>query len=129
MATNKKTYNVEILEAQGTCDSDMFRLMAQEGDLNATKIKELLGNQVEITGYAVVHITTDEKDFEVMYIDTAEYDLVSAGSEIFRDSVKKYYEKGIRKFALKEIATKKGKTYKATPVLKETTETSDDLPF
>lgn len=114
-----KNYEVKILEAEGTCDSELFRMMAEEGDLNSTRIKELLGTQVEITGYAIVNIITDEKDFVITYIDTDEYDLVSAGSEIFKESLIKYYSKGIRRFALKEIKTKKGMTYKATPVLKE----------
>lgn len=127
---NKKTYEVKIMNAVGTCDSDMFRLMAEEGDLNATRIKEVMGENVTIKGFAKVEIKTEEKEFAMMYVDTDEFGLLSAGSEIFADSVEKYYNKGVKRFTLKEIKTKKGNTYKATPRLEsQEDETVDDLPF
>ena len=92
----------------------------------------LLSCEVEIVGYAKVKVVTEDKEFELMYIDTNEYGLVSTGSEIFYDSVKEYLE-DTKQFILKEVKTKKGKTYKAVPKLKNdgkvAEESDNDLPY
>ena len=137
MEDQKRTYKVEILEKKGTCDSELFELMAKNGDLTSQKLADMIGAQVKITGYAVCHITTDDKDFSVTYFDTEEYGLISSGSEVFLESVIAYFGK-VDRVNLTEIKTKKGKTYKAVPVLtkkkQETTKNNeeknnDDLPF
>ena len=110
--------------------------MAKKGDLTAIKLSELLGVEVKITGYAKCHIVTDEKEFDINYFDTEEYGLVSSGSKIFTESVVDYFGE-VESVRLTEVKTKKGKTYKAVPVLgnrnKEETikneATADDLPF
>lgn len=127
----KKSYNVKVLESEGTCKSDMFELLAQNGDITATKVKDVMGTEITMTGYAVAEITTEEKQFNICYVDTEEYGLVSAGSEIFTSSVKTYFGK-CERFLLKSIKTKQGTTYKAVPVLgstKKEESTEDDLPF
>lgn len=133
-----KKYEVTVLEKKGTCDNALFEKMAKKGDLTAIKISELLGVEVKITGYAKCHIITDEKEFDINYFDTEEYGLVSSGSEIFTESVVDYFGE-VESVRLTEVKTKKGKTYKAVPVLgnnkkEEKTEqkeeaTNDDLPF
>ena len=138
MEEQKRTYKVEILEKKGTCESEIFELMAKNGDLTSQKLADMIGAQVKITGYAVCHITTDDKDFSVTYFDTEEYGLISSGSEVFLESVITYFGK-VDKVILTQIKTKKGKTYKAVPVLgnskkEEKTEqkeetTNEDLPF
>lgn len=137
MDEQKRTYKVEILEKKGTCESEIFELMAKNGDLTSQKLADMIGAQVKITGYAVCHITTDDKDFSVTYFDTEEYGLISSGSEIFLESVITYFGK-VDKVILTQIKTKKGKTYKAVPVLKankkeetknEKEESDNDLPF
>lgn len=138
MDEQKRTYKVEILEKKGTCESEIFELMAKNGDLTSQKLADMIGAQVKITGYAVCHITTDDKDFSVTYFDTEEYGLISSGSEVFLESVITYFGK-VDKVILTQIKTKKGKTYKAVPVLKankkeETTKNNEekndnDLPF
>lgn len=135
METRK--YEVTVNEKKGSCDNALFEKMAKKGDLTAIKLSELVGVEVKITGYAKCHIVTDEKEFDINYFDTEEYGLVSSGSEIFTESVVDYFGE-VESVRLTEVKTKKGKTYKAVPVLgnnkkEETTkneeETTDDLPF
>lgn len=135
METRK--YEVTVNEKKGTCDNALFEKMAKKGDLTAVKLSELVGVEVKITGYAKCHIVTDDKEFDINYFDTEEYGLVSSGSEIFTESVVDYFGE-VESVRLTEVKTKKGKTYKAVPVLgnnkkEETTkneeETTDDLQF
>lgn len=136
METRK--YEVTVNEKKGTCDNALFEKMAKKGDLTAIKLSELVGVEVKINGYAKCHIVTDEKEFDVNYFDTEEYGLVSSGSEIFTESVVDYFGE-VESVRLTEVKTKKGKTYKAVPVLgnnkkEEKTEqkeeaTNNDLPF
>ena len=114
-------YDVIIKEKQGTCDSSLFEKMAKKGDLSATKVIDIIGTEVSIKGYAVCEITTSEKTFTMYYYDTDEYGLISAGSEIFFESVKDYYGE-VDSVMIKDIKTKKGKTYKAVPMLKRNQE-------
>ena len=132
-----KKYEVTVLEKKGTCDNALFEKMAKKGDLTAIKLSELLGVEVKITGYAKCNVVTDDKNFNINYFDTQEYGLVSSGSEIFTESVVDYFGE-VESVRLTEVKTKKGKTYKAVPVLgnnkkEETTkneeETTDDLSF
>ncbi len=136
METRK--YEVTVIEKKGTCDNALFEKMAKKGDLTATKISDLLGAEVKITGYAKCNIVTDDKNFNINYFDTEEYGLISSGSEIFTESVIDYFGE-VESVRLVEVKTKKGKTYKAVPVLgnkkqgepekqKETTN-NEELPF
>lgn len=133
-----RKYEVTVKEKKGTCDNALFEKMAKKGDLTAIKLSELIGVEVKITGYAKCHIITDEKEFDINYFDTEEYGLVSSGSEIFTESVVDYFGE-VESVRLTEVKTKKGKTYKAVPVLgnnkkEEKTEQkeetiNEDLPF
>lgn len=139
-----KKYEVTVLDKKGTCDNALFEKMAKKGDITSIKLAEVLGMVVKIIGYAKCNIVTDEKNFDIYYFDTEEYGLISSGSEIFAESVVDYYGE-VENVRLTEVKTKKGKTYKAVPVLEKTNkketenkkeetinkneETSDDLPF
>ena len=136
METRK--YEVTVNEKKGTCDNALFEKMAKKGDLTAIKLSEIVGVEVKIKGYAKCHIITDEKEFDNNFFDTEEYGLVSSGSEIFTESVVDYFGE-VESVRLTEVKTKKGKTYKAVPVLgnnkkeekieqKEET-INNDLPF
>ena len=106
--------------------------------LESKLLNKSIGVEVKIKGFAKCHIVTDEKEFGINYFDTEEYGLVSSGSEIFTESVVDYFGE-VESVRLTEVKTKKGKTYKAVPVLgnnkkEEKTEqkeeaTNDDLPF
>lgn len=134
---SKKKYEVTVLEKKGTCDNALFEKMAKKGDLTAIKLSELLGVEVKITGYAKCNVEIEDKIFNINYFDTEEYGLLSSGSEIFTVSVVDYFGE-VESVRLTEVKTKKGKTYKAVPVLgnkkEEKTEqkeetTIEDLPF
>lgn len=136
----KRKYEVTVKEKKGSCDNSLFEKMAKRGDITAIRLHEIVGTVVKIIGYAKCSIVTDEKTFDINYFDTEEYGLISSGSEIFADSVIEYFGE-VDNVRLTEVKTKKGKTYKAVPVLgnktsekKEETEnkkeeTTDDLPF
>ena len=138
MEKQERKYEVKVIEKKGTCDNTLFEKMAKKGDLTAIKLSEILNAEVKITGYAKCHIVTDDKEFDINYFDTEEYGLISSGSEIFTESVVDYFGE-VESVRLVEVKTKKGKTYKAVPILKsnnneqktETNEetTTDDLPF
>lgn len=138
MSKETRKYEVTVLEKKGTCDNTLFEKMAKKGDLTAIKLSEILNVEVQITGYAKCHIVTDDKEFDINYFDTAEYGLISSGSEIFTESVTDYYGE-VESVRLVEVKTKKGKTYKAVPVLNTSKKeqptntneetTNDELPF
>lgn len=135
MSENKK-YEVSVLEKAGTCDSNLFEKMAKKGDITATSIKEFIGKVVTVIGYSRCKIATDDKEFQISYYDTDEYGFLSTGSEIFHDSIVDYFGE-VDQVRIVEVKTKKGKTYKAQPVIgkkKEETnkmeiEENDELPF
>ena len=134
----QKKYEVTVLKKKGTCDNALFEKMAKKGDITAVKVTELIGSEVKIVGYAKCNIVTDNKNFDINYFDSEEYGLFSSGSEIFAESVIDYFGE-VDKVRLQEVKTKKGKTYKAVPVLnskkeektenKKEEETSNELPF
>ena len=134
MAENKK-YEVSVLEKAGTCDSNLFEKMAKKGDITATSIKEFVGKVVTVLGYSKCKIATDEKEFEINYYDTDEYGFISTG-QIFHESIVDYFGE-VDQVRIVEVKTKKGKTYKAQPVIgkkKEETnkmeiDENDELPF
>ena len=116
MKENERLFKVTINEVKGTCDSNLFKKMAQKGDLTANRIQDFIDTEFQIDGYADCTIETKDKTFNMFYIDT-EYDLICTGSEIFKESVKDYYGE-CEKVKILEIKTKNGKTYKAVPILK-----------
>ena len=138
MNEQTRKYEVTVKEKEGSCDNALFEKMAKKGDITAIKLSDVLGMVVKIIGYAECTIETDEKTFDINYFDTEEYGLISSGSEIFAESVSDYYGE-VENVRLTEVKTKKGKTYKAVPVLgnkkeetknnKEETTNNQDLPF
>lgn len=135
--SEQKKYEVTVKEKKGSCDNDLFDLMVKNGDITSTKVSQLIGAILKIEGYSKCHIETDKKSFDINYIDTEEYGLISSGSEIFMKSVETYFGK-VEYFRLAEVKTSKGTTYKAVPMLNTTKKeepkqkeeaTNDDLPF
>lgn len=124
-------YEVKIKSTKGACESELFKKLANKGDIVATKVTALIDKVVTIRGYAECHITTDEKEFDLNYFAT-DNGYISSGSQYFLDSVKDYFEFADT-FKINEIKTKKGKTYKAMPVMSEKNpvplDSNDDLPF
>lgn len=139
MEEQNKKYQVTIKEKKGTCDNNLFEKMAKKGDITAVKLSDVLNSIVTITGYAKCTIETIDKVFDINYFDTVEYGLISSGSEIFAESVSDYFGE-VDKVRLTEVKTRKGKTYKAVPLLRDkkeettkneekTTNNNEDLSF
>lgn len=110
-----KNYSVEIVEAKGACTSEVFKKMASRGDIQSEKVTDNIGKVFKLTGYAICHITTADKEFDMGYYST-DSGILSTGSEVFKNSVEEYYG-DIDTFKVVSIKTKKGTTYKVTPVL------------
>lgn len=141
MSEERRKYEVVINEKKGSCNNSLFEKMAKNGDITSVKLADVIGAVVKILGYSKCTITTDEKTFNINYFDTAEYGIISSGSDFFCESVENYFGE-VEQVRIVEIKTKKGKTYKAQPVLgtkneetrtkneeKNNDETLDDLPF
>lgn len=110
-----KNYEVKIVESKGSCDSTIFEKMAQNGDITSKKVSECIDSVITLTGYAVCHITTSDKEFDMGYYATTT-GMISTGSEVFRNSIEEYYGE-VDTFQIVSVKTKKGTTYKVTPVL------------
>lgn len=125
-----KNFNVEIKEATGTCSEELFGVMASNGDLTSSSVKEHVGEVITIAGTASAHITTKDKDFDNFYMDT-DKGLIHTGSQIFIDSVVNYL-KYTNVFRVNTIKTKQGTAFKAVPVLGNKTDNAvskEELPL
>ena len=109
-----KKYELTIKKATGSCDTELFKKMAKKGDISASKISEFVDKVVRITGYAEVHIETDDKEFNITYYATDD-GYFSTGSEYFNKSLIDYME-DTDTFKILKVKTKKGFTYKASPI-------------
>ena len=131
--TTKKKYEVRIINSEGTCKNTLFEKMASKGDITVSGgVKDFINVVVNVKGYANCHITTTEKEFDVLYLDT-DMGYISTGSKVFNDSFSDYYADGVTEFRIVSIKCKKGTTYKAVPIF-DSMETDiktdeDELPF
>lgn len=112
-----KKYQVTIEEAKGVCEKATFKKLAENGDVQADKISNQVNRILTILGYAKVHVIAGDKEFDQYYYacDDGYY---ASGSEYFKESVETYFE-DTSTFKIKEVQTKKGHTYKATPIFVE----------
>lgn len=110
-----KKYEVTIENATGSCDTDLFKKMAKNGDIRASKIEEYVDKVVKITGQAQAHIVVDDKEFDLTYFATDD-GYFSTGSENFINSVNDYID-NTDTFKVLKVKTKKGHTYKANPIV------------
>ena len=112
-----KKYELTIKNATGSCDTELFKKMAKKGDISASKIESFVDKVVRITGYADAHIETDDKEFDITYYATDD-GYFSTGSKYFNESLEDYLG-DTDTFKILKIKTKKGHTYKASPIFKE----------
>jgi len=110
-----KKYVVTINQTSGTCESDLFKKMATKGDITATPIKDKVGELITVRGLAKCNIETDDKNFDVLYLDT-NVGMLQTGSTVFIESIDDYIE-DTKSFRITEIKTKNGKSFKAVPEL------------
>lgn len=120
-------YNVVIIEKNGSCESELFKKMVENGDVIATNVKNAVDKLITVKGYALCTVATDNKQFDNFYVDTKELGFIYTGSEYFKKSIKDYLP-NTNKFIIKRLDTKKGTTYKPQPVIEEKEDT-DELPF
>ena len=109
-----KKYELTINETWGSCNTELFKKMAKKGDISSSKIDAFLDKVVKITGYANAHIETDDKEFDLTYYATDD-GYFSTGSKYFNESLNDYLE-DTDTFKILKVKTKKGHTYKASPI-------------
>lgn len=109
-------FNVKVNKTNGTCDSELFKLMASKGDITSISVSELVGNEFTVKGYAESTVTTDERTVERLYIDTEEFGLIHTSSDTFKNGFNDYiaYTSTMRIVGVK---AKLGTCYKCVPVL------------
>lgn len=110
-----KKYEVSIKEVKGSCDTSLFKKMAQNGDITAEKISDVVGKIVKIDGYADCHILAGDKEFDITYYATSD-GLISSGSDVFKKSVLNYMDEDVMCKIMK-VKTNKGTTFKVSPIL------------
>ena len=117
-------FNVEVKKVNGTCDSELFKLMASKGDITSISVSELVNNEFTVKGYAEAVVTTDERTVERLYIDTEEFGLIHTSSDTFKKGFKDYavYTSTISIVCVK---AKLGTCYKCVPVLNKVVETKE----
>lgn len=119
--TNNTNFKVTIKNATGICDTELFRKVCERGDLNALRVKDCVGDIIHVNGTCDVTIQHDDEIFDITYYACDE-GVYSTGSGVFNESVTNYID-DINTFRITSIKTKKGVSYKASPVFVESIET------
>ena len=130
---NNKNFEITLINAEGTCDTTLFKKMISKADVTSTAITELVGKIFTPTGSANVHIKTTEKEFDRLLIDTREYGIIHTSSSVFEDGFDDYRGE-CNKMRIVGVKAKLGTCYKCVPVItaesEEVPEDSDEpLPF
>lgn len=129
---NNKNFEIILINAEGTCDTALFKKMISKADVTSTPIIELVGKTFTPTGSADVHIKTSEKEFDRLLIDTKEYGTIHTSSTVFEDGFADYRGE-CDKMRVVGVKAKLGTCYKCVPVItaesEEVTEDSEELPF
>ena len=129
---NNKNFEITLINAEGTCDTSLFKKMINKADVTSTPINKLLGNIFTPTGSANVHIKTTEKEFDRLLIDTREYGIIHTSSSVFEEGFSDYRGE-CDKIRVVGDKTKLRTCYKCVPVItaesEEVTEDSEELPF
>ena len=129
---NNKNFEITLINAEGTCDTTLFKKMISKADVTSTPITELVGKTFTPTGSANVHIKTDEKEFDRLLIDTREYGIIHTSSSVFEDGFSDYRGE-CDKMRVVGVKAKLGTCYKCVTVItaesEEVAEDSEALPF
>ena len=130
---NNKNFEITLINAEGTCDTTLFKKMINKADVTSTPITKLVGNVFTPTGSANVHIKTTEKEFDRLLIDTREYGIIHTSSSVFEEGFSDYRGE-CDKMRVVGVKAKLGTCYKCVPVItaesEEVPEDSEEpLPF
>lgn len=109
-------FNVKVNKTNGTCDSELFKLMASKGDITSISISELVNHEFTVKGYAESTVTTDERTVERLYIDTEEFGLIHTSSVTFKKGFNDYLAYTLT-MRIVGVKAKLGTCYKCVPVL------------
>ena len=121
---NNKNFEITLINAEGTCDTTLFKKMISKADVTSTAITELVGKIFTPTGSANVHIKTTEKEFDRLLIDTKEYGIIHTSSSVFEEGFSDYRGE-CDKMRVVGVKAKLGTCYKCVPVI---TAESDEVP-
>ena len=121
---NNKNFEITLINAEGTCDTTLFKKMINKADVTSTPITELVGKIFTPTGSANVHIKTTEKEFDRLLIDTREYGIIHTSSSVFEEGFSDYRGE-CDKMRVVGVKAKLGTCYKCVPVI---TAESDEVP-
>ena len=129
---NIKNFEITLINAEGTCNTTLFKKMISKADVTSTPITELVGKIFTPTGSANVHIKTPEKEFDRLLIDTREFGIIHTSSTVFEEGFSDYRGE-CDKMRVVGVKAKLGTCYKCVPIItaeSEVTEDSDEaLPF
>ena len=129
---NNKNFEITLINAEGTCDTSLFKKMISKADVTSTPITKLVGKTFTPTGSANVHIKTTEKEFDRLLIDTKEYGVIHTSSSVFEDGCGDYRGE-CNCMRIVGVKAKLGTCYKCVPVItaesEEVPEDSEELPF
>ena len=114
-------FKVTINNATGICNTDLFKKVCERGDLNALRIKDHVGDIIHVNGTCDTTIQNNDEVFDITYYACDE-GVYSTGSTVFNDSVTDYID-DINTFRITSIKTKRGISFKASPVFSESVET------
>ena len=121
---NNNNFEITLINAEGTCDTTLFKKMINKADVTSTPITKLVGNIFTPTGSANVHIKTPEKEFDRLLIDTREYGIIHTSSSVFEEGFSDYRGE-CDKMRVVGVKAKLGTCYKCVPVI---TAESDEVP-
>lgn len=134
MKKAEKKFEITLNNAEGTCDSALFKKMINKADVTSTGISELVGKIFTPTGSAYVHINTAEKEFDRLLIDTKEYGIIHTSSSVFEDGFIDYRGE-CDTMRIVAVKAKLGTCYKCVPVITAETygdndfDSEEDIPF
>ena len=127
-----KNFEITLINAEGTCDTPLFKKMINKADVTSTPITELAGKVFTPTGSAEVHVKTTDKEFDRLLIDTKEYGIIHTSSSVFEDGFSDYRGE-CDSMRIVGVKAKLGTCYKCVPVItaesEEVSADSEELPF
>ena len=128
-----KNFEITLINAEGTCDTLLFKKMISKADVTSTPITELVGKTFTPTGSANVHIKTTDKEFDRLLIDTKEFGIIHTSSSVFEDGFTDYRGE-CNSMRIVGVKAKLGTCYKCVPVITAESEevfadSEEELPF
>lgn len=119
MKKAEKSFEITLINSEGTCDTELFKKMVSKADVTSTPIMELVGKTFTPTGSADVHIKTSDKEFDRLLIDTKEFGIIHTSSSVFEDGFADYSGE-CDSMRIVGVKAKLGTCYKCVPVITAT---------